>query len=247
MFVTILITTQLLSCSSSKNTTNNQPSINIFSEKYYDNAPNNLERLQRLMSGVFVFYHDLPENDSIVKWDINEKNDSIIGYALPVGDVNKVGYWIYNVQFMTSIPNKPVYSSFVNLVQTSRDTLIATFYIPQENITPAKALQEGKKAFEEVKFDALEKSIEITYIKESNIYFKGQSILYLNPRQNNPKKKFQIDYYNVKMKQTSFQSIFYPDKKMDNSLKTVGVNQYMYKIDPQKSPVIQTLKGIKTD
>lgn len=225
----------------------NKTTVDVFSEEYYNSAANNSERLQRLISGLFVFYHDDPNSTDIVKWDVNEKNDSIMGYALPVGEVNKVGYWVYNVQFMTSVPNNPIHTSFVNLVQKSRDSIIAVFYVPQNEVSPAEAFQKGKEAFRDVKFSELEKSIEITYVKENNTLFKGQSALHLNPRQNNPNAKFKLDHFNASIKQTSFFSVFYPKNEIVDSLKRVGVNQYMYKIDPQKSPIVKVLKEMEIE
>jgi hypothetical protein len=241
--ILLIITSIIFSgCLTPKDATPEKVTVDIFNKEYYNSASNNLERLQRLLSGVFVFYHDDVDKKT-VKWVVNENQDSIMAYTMPVGNVNKIGYWVYNVQFMTSIPNKPIYSNFTHLIQKSRDTILAVSYLPKEHVTPAEAFQKGKDAFLDVEFKKLEKSEEVLFVKKNNTLFNGQSNLhpYKHKRKDIKESEFKIDYYNVGMKKTILYSIYYPEEEKVDSLGRLGVNQYICKIDIKKSPIVKFL------
>lgn len=235
----------LCACGTSKNNATTKTEIDPFSPDYYNSSSNNLERLQRLMSGIFVFYHDIPGQEGTAKWDVNESNDSIMGYALAVGDVNKVGYWLYNVQFMTSVPNKPLYTSFLKLEQLSRDTILATFHKPEVDISPADAFQNKEKAFESVDFKKLQPTTKMIYVKDNNLLFKGYSELH--PAARKKDGNFQLDYYEVGVEKTMFRSIFYEDETMTPASKREGLRQYLNRVRLEKSNVMKFLMEMELD
>ena len=116
------------SCQESKNATTTINNNNILSDAYYMQFKSSEQRLAQLMSGTFSCY--LVQRNILLK--VNNEKDSIIVYAITVGDSNKDGTWVYKESFMTHFPEKPLMQLFQHIKRESPDSLTIYEYTPKD-------------------------------------------------------------------------------------------------------------------
>lgn len=228
LFALISLTTGFFSCAGNKET-NEKTSIKekgVFisgpdcrMDETYSSIKGSVPRLHAMMCGKFVQYSTgpNPEETKYSTWLINEGQDSVVIYHLPVGDPNKEGYWMYNCQVMTSLPNNPLNATFSKLVEVSRDTILSVYYELPENfdISLQKMLENPEKAFESVDLISLkEMNSPTTYIRESILHYKGESEWYSDDRESN-KGGFLASYYLVRPQRMVFGTVAYSKEKQN--------------------------------
>ncbi|MBL4648179.1 MAG: hypothetical protein JKY03_00480 [Aureispira sp.] len=150
----------------------------VFETGYYQNLGKNIKRLHHLMQGTFIA-HKENRTKNLESWRVSE-GDSVILYNVPLGDVGKEGYWIYSYEFMTSLPNKPIYTSIKEIKQQSRDTLEVLYYktknamnLGLSEVIDQKILNEKIRINELILIDK-----KVIYVKESVAQFIGYSKVY---------------------------------------------------------------------
>lgn len=174
-----------------------------FSDDYYQKMNSNIDRLYHLKSGLFVQYQENLADSSMRIWDFNDGEDSIVLFVQPVGEISKNGYWLYCRQFVSNMPETPVYEAYEHLEQISRDSFKGTYYKLPESIKWEKVMDP--EALTAVNFDALEPNGElIFYNKISNVKFFGNSLPYENPRID--ANDYRQDYYSYTPKEGQFRS-----------------------------------------
>jgi len=200
----------LIGCGSvPKNTTETELEVTVFDDVYYQNLQRNIVRLYHLMQGTFVAYAETAED--LHSWNVTE-GDSVVLYTTTLGDVGKHGYWLYSYEFMTSLPDAPVYTGIKQIRSVSRDTLEILYY--KADIKPLKLREvlDAKVLNERIKLHELELvEKKVTYIRNHAANFVGKSILYedndcLCLRQNvydiaPASYKISTEYYDMRQKQ----------------------------------------------
>ena len=116
------------SCRESKDTTTATNHNNVLSEAYYMQFKSSEQRLAQLMSGTFSCYW--MKRNALM--EVNNGKDSVIVYALTVGDPNKDGTWVYKESFMTNFPERPLMQLFQHIKRESPDSLTIYEYIPKD-------------------------------------------------------------------------------------------------------------------
>lgn len=124
LFTAILL---ISSCQESKNVTTTLSNRNVLSDAYYMQFKSSEQRLAQLMSGTFSCYG--MKRNALLK--VNNNKDSIIVYALTVGDPNKDGTWVYKESFMTHFPEQPLIQLFQQIKRESPDSLTIYEYTPK--------------------------------------------------------------------------------------------------------------------
>lgn len=140
---------------------------------YYTQLNNNIKRIHHLMQGAFVAY----QKQDTSCWNVAD-GDSVILYSRPIGNVSKHGYWIYSYEFMTSLPNDPLYVSIKKVIQIERDSFRIEYYSYPEDFTLKKVLNDRymEENFNFEKAELTPKSVLFvkqdiaTFVAQSNIY-----------------------------------------------------------------------------
>jgi hypothetical protein len=166
----------LVSCGSLPKNIEEKPTI--FETDYYQNLGKNIKRLYHLMQGTFIA-HKENRTKTLESWTVSE-GDSVILCSVPLGDVGKDGYWIYSYEFMTSLPNKPIYTSIKEIKQRSRDTLEVLYYKTKSPISLGLGeVIDQNKLNEKIRINELiliDK--KVVYVKETVAQFIGYSKVY---------------------------------------------------------------------
>lgn len=191
--------------------------------KEYESIVSNVARLQALLTGSFVQQVEQSIQGKRVyrTWKVNDEQDSIILYSIPVGEPNKIGYWIYHYQIMTSLPNEPVYEAFEHLEVIQRDSIKSVYYEAPEsfNIPLATLLKQQRTSFEEIPFSKLvvEEDGGI-YVREKILYFTNKTSIVANPQG----ADYKIDIYNIKPNSIDYKTLFYTDAEGANLIERVS-------------------------
>jgi hypothetical protein len=201
----------LVSCGSLPKNIEEKPTV--FEASYYQDLGKNIKRLFHLMKGTFVAYKEY-KTKALESWMVSE-GDSVILYNVPLGEVEKQGYWIYSYEFMTSLPNEPIYTSIKQIKQRSRDTLEVLYYDTKNPINLKLSEVIDKEVLnEKIRIDELIlRDKKVVYVKESAAEFVGYSKIYEDEqfnclRQN--KYDLSPSYYKV-------EAVFF-DKENQNEL-----------------------------
>lgn len=170
----------LVSCATSSTTHSNTSSI--YEDAYYEDLQKNIVRLHHLMQGTFTAHVATKADQPLTSWKVSE-GDSVVLYSVPLGDPNKNGYWIYSYEFMTSLPDKPIYTSIKQLVQLNRDTVDVYYYKTKEPVTIRLAdLLEPSQLTEKIDLSKLVKQEKrVRYARQSASHFIGLSLIYEDP------------------------------------------------------------------
>lgn len=169
-------TTVLMSCSTQKNAKKDIGPTSL-EDAYYNALNGNQARLHQLMLGTFVA-HAGKDGENLESWTVTD-TDSVVLYSFAIGNVSKEGYWIYSYEFMTSLPNNPIYTAIKQIVQKDRDTFEVHYYTPP-NSTKIRLIDILKKnALEDLDIKTLVKTPKITtYYRVNNTNFIGYSEVY---------------------------------------------------------------------
>jgi hypothetical protein len=149
----------------------------VFETAYYQALQKNIIRLHHLMQGTFTAY---AENQDA--WTVSE-GDSVVLCNVPLGDPNKDGYWIYSYEFMTSLPDAPIYTSIKRLEQLSRDTIDVYYYHPKQPVDiQLDDVLNASKLNAKINLEQLVKRDKrVRYVRHSAANFIGKSLLYEDP------------------------------------------------------------------
>lgn len=227
VIVILLLSIYLSSCSGGKEVVqkidNKSKSLFVENAGYnqdetYSSIKGSVKRLHTMMSGRFVQYTtgSDPKETDYKTWLINDGQDSVIIYHIPIGNPDKEGYWMYNCQVMTSLPNDPLHATISKLEEVDRDTIKAVFYdFPADfKASLPEILEDPKSAFASVYFLALKKSEgqAIPYVRESIISYKGESAWSLADYEGN-EGGFVATYFLVRPQMMVFGSCAYDKNK----------------------------------
>ncbi|MCP4440813.1 MAG: hypothetical protein GY810_17975 [Aureispira sp.] len=160
------------SCGSSKKVTKTTGPTPLDAE-YYQNIDGNINRLHQLFQGTFVAYD---ENEG--QWTVSD-GDSVILYTQKLGEIAKDGHWIYNYDFMTSLPNEPIYTSIKKIEQIDRDSFAIIYYKSDKNYTMEEMLAEESFTGKKFNLDQLiKRDKKVVFVKYSASMFVGHSNTY---------------------------------------------------------------------
>lgn len=182
----------------------------------YQGIQSNVARLHAMLTGSFIQYSNLtpqktPNEYSV--WKVNDGKDSVMLYSIPIGDPNKVGYWIYHYQILTSLPEEPIYEGIEQLIEIDRDTINGFFYgIPEDfDVSIDDLINKNRNAFSNLDVKSLQKSEadedKPVYIRQNPLEFKDESLVLKNNYDNN----FLKNSYAVYPSGIVFKTIFYKD------------------------------------
>ena len=182
----------------------------------YQGIQSNVARLHAMLTGSFIQYSNLtpketPNEYSV--WKVNDGKDSVMLYSIPIGDPNKIGYWIYHYQILTSLPEEPIYEGIEQLIEIDRDTINGYFYgIPEDfDVSISDLINKNRNAFSSIDVHTLQKSEadedKPVYIRQNPLLFKDESLILKNTYDNN----FLKNSYAVYPSGIVFKTIFYND------------------------------------
>lgn len=203
------------SCATSSTSKTDTPTDNtVFEVAYYQNLQKNIVRLHHLLQGTFTA-HAGNQDEEIKSWTVSG-GDSVVLYSVPLGDVNKDGYWIYSYEFMTSLPDAPLYTSIKRLEQIARDTVDIYYYKTPKHIEVQLAdLLNLNRLNAKINLDSLVKREKrVRYIRQSCSHFIGKSQKYEDP----DRGCMRVNTYDVSPNFYEVTSDFY-DKETDRVLK----------------------------
>ena len=164
-----------------------------------------------MKSGVFVQYREYWAHNTIVPWKVNEGKDSMILFITPVGSSNKDGYWIYYHQFLSNLPNDPVYTAYEKLEMLSRDTFKGTYYNSPATFEWEKVIKKDKSV-SQLDFNSLEATgEEVFYVRKNATSFEGFSVIYKNITKSESHRKFRQDKYFYSPEEFIIDIYFYED------------------------------------
>jgi len=148
----------------------------LLEEQYYIDLKKNILRLHQLSLGTFVA-HAATKKELEEVWNVTG-GDSVILYSVPLGDPLKDGYWILNYEFMTSLPNDPIYTSIKQYKQVDRDSFRVLYYRSPIELTLKSILKDGylEKAIDLNKLKSRDK--KVYYLRQSSAHFRGKSVVY---------------------------------------------------------------------
>lgn len=187
-------------------------------DETYSAVKGSVKRLHAMMAGRFVQYSTGadPKETKYRTWLVNDGKDSVIVYHIPIGNPDKEGYWMYNCQVMTSLPDDPLHATISRLEEVDRDTINNVYYdFPADfEVSLPEILENPKKAFAEVNFLSLKKSEgeDIPYVRESIINYKGESGWFPDRRKKN-KDGFLATYFLVRPQMMVFGTTVYDKDK----------------------------------
>lgn len=173
-------------------------------DETFSGISSNIGRLHAMLAGEYVQYNNNGtsgrEKGVYGPWMVNDGKDSVILYSIPVGDPNKIGYWMYHYQIMTSLPDEPIYVAFEEFIEVDRDTIKSVFYeVPSDFKPTLESLKKQHRAsFDKVKLDQLQVSVvseKITYIRQNPLFFTGETPIIENQQRLG---FFKSDYYEIK-------------------------------------------------
>lgn len=168
----------LLSCTPNKST-ESLIEYQTLKKEYYEDLAKNINRLHHLMQGTFVSY-SRDTTGNLQYWNVTD-GDSVVLYSKAIGDVTKQGYWIYSYEFMTSLPNDPIYTSVKKIDQIDRDTFVISYYKSPKAYKLTEILDENFSL--DLDFDDFIKTgKKVHYTRQSNTHFLGNSIVYEDPQ-----------------------------------------------------------------
>ncbi|MCH2043054.1 MAG: hypothetical protein MK212_02850 [Saprospiraceae bacterium] len=168
----------LLSCTANKST-ESLLEYQTLQHEYYENLGKNICRLHHLMQGAFVSY-SYDTAGQLQYWNVTD-GDSVVLYSKPIGEISKQGYWIYSYEFMTSLPNDPIYTSIKKIDQIDRDTFEISYYKSPKVYKLTEILDDNfsnKLDFD----DFIKTDKKVRYIRQNNTQFIGSSIIYEDPQ-----------------------------------------------------------------
>lgn len=204
-------------------------------EDFYKDIKGAVNRLRAMICGKYV--HQTPalvENDgketTIYKaWKPQGSKDSVMVCQIPAGDHNKIGFWVYHYQYLSSLPDDPVFQGFTKMEPLNRDTIKAVFYEVPEGFTVNlnQNVNEIKASFDEIEWHKLKVSERygtIYYVRQTPIKFLGLSSVYLDQKMKSnanvayARKYFSVEYDNILFgtkvydKDKKFISDLFPDR-----------------------------------
>lgn len=172
-------------------------------EASYADIQGSVARLRAILCGKFVHYsvgRD-PKREKYTPWLVNENQDSVLHFYVPVGDYRKDGYWVYHYQCLTSLIDNPISETFFKLQSVNRDSITATFYTPPKDFSKkiTEIVKDPRGAFKEVNFKKMKLSSNsrvIYYVRQTPLKYLGESNL---NNAKNPKNKdgYEAFYYTV--------------------------------------------------
>ena len=238
----LLVGVGMLSCGGGKTTTVEKKTkttlvqgAEIHQDKTFENIKSNTERLSAMLSGKFVQYNYNYRSEEYYPWLVNDGKDSVIMYTVPVGEPNKIGYWLYYYQYMTSLPSDPIYEVLVNLQELNRDSIKAVYYEAPEDFNPSidEFLNKPSAVFSGLNFDGLKVSVDdekVMYVRQNPLFFIGTSNLMPNIQ---IPGDYRVDYYEVKPSIYNYQIHEYDDEntsKQKNRTKYRFMKKAMFRL-----------------
>lgn len=172
-------------------------------DETYSAVNGTLQRPTNMIAGRYVQYNTNRSEDGkqYSVWMVNEGKDSVMVYQIPVGNPNKVGYWMYYRQILTSLPNEPIFERVSHFTQLSRDSIKEEYYELPEGVTIdfETLIENPPKALDVVKLDQLNKQVK----EETLIYVRKTPLMYDAEEQKIEllvganKGKFGAKYYTI--------------------------------------------------
>jgi hypothetical protein len=189
----------------------------ITKDETFSHIKGNVPRLRAMLCGAFTQYQFRDTTVGYQTWEVNDGMDSVMLFQLPVRDYNKVGYWMYTYQVMTSLPDEPLYHAFIHLKELNRDTVIATYYETPDDfdVSLNDLLKDPETAFAKVNLETLELSKDkelVTYWRKNPLFYIGLNILQEEKKSKN-EVGYRADLYVVKPKMVKFGTMFYDKEK----------------------------------
>lgn len=211
------------SCGGSRRIKSSIP-VNLKDQHYHD-LPKNIIRLYEMMHGIFVLEVQDKGQGPFFTHKINEEfNDSVVVVQQKIGSPHKDGYWLMVYQCLSSVPNAPIYTQLINLVEVEgeRDTILLKHYPLADTLKLKDVLYPSSQFVEDLKLSSLKEAEKIVRMaRHSTTLFKGVSNMSFDP----VLKEQRIDFFT--MKPTGIDFTFETYQKDSLGAYQVHLNSYI--------------------
>jgi hypothetical protein len=209
----ILLVLFISACKTNSVSTPEKSNEDFGTAKYYQKYQHNIDRLYQMLQGTFVCYSKKTEKDAqLVPWKVNNGQDSVITYLVPIKDPAKDGYWLICYQFITSLPDEPIYCAVQKITPIDRDTFLSDFFNSPTEIRLSDIIKNLGKVSKSIDLDQLVPIDEtITYYRKEITLFKGYSNIYKDHQNQN--LSYRREDYEIHPDNTMFTTKYFEDIK----------------------------------
>ncbi|WP_156039819.1 hypothetical protein [Aureispira sp. CCB-QB1] len=245
-FIFILIVLFNAACKTNSTNTQNTPSeaSDFGTAAYYQKYQRNIDRLYHMLQGTFICYSQSTEKEAkLIPWKVNNQQDSVITYSVPIKEPAKDGYWLICYQFITSLPDEPIYCAVQKITPVDRDTFLSEFFDSPAEIKLTKMIKDLKTVEQSIDLEQLTPIDEVvTYYREKITFFKGFSNIYKDHQNQN--LTYRQENYEVHPENTQFATRYFKDINGDTTInKASNIAIEIRTSKPVSEMIDQTLLG----
>jgi len=214
-----------------------QPQNGYLSQEQYKTLDGNLERLFYLRQGVFR-QKNKTKSGELKSWYVNDGQDSVMIYTVALGNKHRDGYWLLHYQFMSNLPDMPVYTSLEHITAISRDSLHGQMYKLPVKVKLSNLLKKPKKTLSKITLDLEELEAsdeEIFYWKRDYNSFEGHSLPYFQNQSRREENKYTVDYYYLHLEALCFMA-----KPSNKKLSAEAVKQQLPNTNSYKTFLLRS-------
>lgn len=212
IFVCILFSLFIFACKTNSVNTQKNLDEGIGTPQYYQKYQRNIDRLYQMLQGTFISYNKKDQNVKLTPWLVGSNQDSVITYSIPIKEPAKDGYWLICYQFITGLPDEPIYCALQKLTVIDRDTFLSEFFEPPVKIKLSAIIKDLEEVDQSINLKGLVQIDEIiTYYRKEITIFKGHSNIYKNHQ--TPYLTYRRENYEVHPDKHMFNTIFSEDIK----------------------------------
>jgi hypothetical protein len=209
----ILLVLFISACKTNPVNTQQKPVEDFGTAEYYQKYQRNIDRLYHMLQGTFICYSkSKKEGPKFVPWKVNNDLDSVITYSIPIKDPAKDGYWLICYQFITSLPDEPIYCAIQKITPLDRDTFLSDFFDSPIEIRLTDIIKDLDKVSKSIDLEQLIPIDEvITYYRKEITFFKGFSNIYKDHQNQN--LTYRREDYEIHPDHTMFITKHFEDTK----------------------------------
>jgi len=209
--ISILLVLFISACKTNTVRTQKGSAEDFGTAKYYQKYQRNIDRLYHLLQGTFVCYVSNEKNNyKPTPWILGDSQDSVIVYSIPIKEPAKDGYWLICYQFISGLPNDPIYSALQKITAIDRDTFLSEFFEPPVKLRLVDMINDLDKLDESINLDDLVPIDEvITYYREDITVFKGFSNIYKDHQKQN--RSYRQEDYEIYPNKNAFSTKYFED------------------------------------
>lgn len=217
VLIVIVIVLFITSCKVNQPTS--EPIEKFGTKEYYQKYQRNIDRLYQMLQGTFVCYSmGMKQDAKPIPWKVNNEQDSVVLYTVPIKEPQRDGYWLICYQFITSLPDNPIYCGVQRISAINRDTFLSEFFDSPVEIKLTDMIKDLGKVSKSIDLKQLTPKDEVvTYYREEITLFKGFSNIYKDHQKQN--MSYRREDYEVHPNNMQFISKYFKDIAGEQAIK----------------------------